>query len=416
MTLVTRCPACATIFKVAPDQLKIADGWVRCGRCSEVFEASWLPQYAARPTALIADTDAPSALDQPAAMPALQPPETPSFSAFSQHGLVGNALGLPDNTPSLTPDFAPSLQEAPTPQDEAAPQAPAPADETAPQEATEIQPLLRPSEVFAESEFGFMVQKAAKTEKLKLYRRESTDTLSASLATMAAALQEPERIEPTFCDADLVFKPDSPLLAEPVGFSANAPEVPDAPQLAAEPLEPAEELSFMDEAQDTSFWTPARLRTALILLFTLLLLTLALQWTVRQKNVLAAQQPRLTPWLQALCRPLGCEVRPLRRIESVKVENPKFSKSGPSAYRLTFVLKNTAATAVEIPALEVTLTDSQRQVLVRRVLLPAQFGVTASTLQAHSEVAGVVALTLAPEGDRAAALPVTGYSILAFYP
>lgn len=368
MTLVTRCPACVTMFKVAPDQLKVADGWVRCGRCSEVFEASVVPY-----------PDAPVALDQPAAMPLPQTPETPSFSAFSQQGLAEPFVEATDRAPSLTPDFAPSLQEAPTPQDEAAPQAAAPADQAVPQEVMEVQP----------------------------------DVLPASFAAAMAALQEPERIEPTFSDADLVFKPDSPPLAEPVGVSANAP---DAPPLAAEPLQPAEELSFMRDAQPTPFWTPPRLRTALVLLCTLLLLALVLQWTVRHKDGLAAQQPRLAPWLQALCRPLGCEVRLLRRIESVQIERANFKKSGTRAYLLTFVLKNTAATAVEIPALEVTLTDSQRQVLVRRVLLPAQFGVTASTLQAHSEVAGVVALTLATEGDRVAALPVTGYRILAFYP
>ena len=368
MNLVTRCPACATMFKVVPDQLKIANGWVRCGQCSEVFEASLVP-----------DPDAPSALDLPGRMPLPQTPETPSFSAFSQQGLAEPFVEATDRAPSLTPDFAPSLQEAPTPQDEAAPQAAAPADQAVPQEVMEVQP----------------------------------DVLPASFAAAMAALQEPERIEPTFSDADLVFKPDSPPLAEPVGVSANAP---DAPPLAAEPLQPVEELSFMRDAQPTPFWTPPRLRTALVLLCTLLLLALVLQWTVRHKDGLAAQQPRLAPWLQALCRPLGCEVRLLRRIESVQIERANFKKSGARAYLLTFVLKNTAATAVEIPALEVTLTDSQRQVLVRRVLLPAQFGVTASTLQAHSEVAGVVALTLATEGDRVAALPVTGYRILAFYP
>ena len=386
MNLVTRCPACATMFKVAPDQLKVADGWVRCGRCSEVFEAALVPAQAAPPAAPIADVDAPCALDQPAAMPS-PPPETPSFSAFSQHGLADNALDLPDNAPSLPPDFTPSFQDAPKPQDEAAPQAPAsapaPAEEVVqqavPQEAQDIQP----------------------------------DALPDSLAAAMAALQEPQRIEPTFCDADLVFKPATSPLVEPVGFSAYTPG---ALPLAKELLAPHEALSFMRDAQPTPFWTQPRLRTALVLLCTLLLLALALQWTVRQKDLLAAQQPGLTPWLQALCRPLGCEVRPLRRIESVQVDGANFSKSGPRAYRLTFVLKNTGGAAVEVPALEVTLTNSQHQPLVRRVLLPAQFGITATTLQAHSELAGVVALTLASERNRAAALPVTGYRILAFYP
>jgi predicted Zn finger-like uncharacterized protein len=40
MSLITSCPACGTMFRVVADQLKISEGWVRCGHCSEVFDAS----------------------------------------------------------------------------------------------------------------------------------------------------------------------------------------------------------------------------------------------------------------------------------------------------------------------------------------------------------------------------------------
>jgi predicted Zn finger-like uncharacterized protein len=39
MSLATRCPACGTVFRVVQDQLKVSEGWVRCGRCHEVFSA-----------------------------------------------------------------------------------------------------------------------------------------------------------------------------------------------------------------------------------------------------------------------------------------------------------------------------------------------------------------------------------------
>ena len=39
MSLAARCPACGTVFRVVQDQLRISEGWVRCGRCSEVFNA-----------------------------------------------------------------------------------------------------------------------------------------------------------------------------------------------------------------------------------------------------------------------------------------------------------------------------------------------------------------------------------------
>ena len=40
MSLITRCPDCKTMFKVVPDQLRISEGWVRCGQCEFVFNAS----------------------------------------------------------------------------------------------------------------------------------------------------------------------------------------------------------------------------------------------------------------------------------------------------------------------------------------------------------------------------------------
>jgi predicted Zn finger-like uncharacterized protein len=39
MSLATRCTACSTVFRVVQDQLKVSEGWVRCGRCDEVFNA-----------------------------------------------------------------------------------------------------------------------------------------------------------------------------------------------------------------------------------------------------------------------------------------------------------------------------------------------------------------------------------------
>ncbi|WP_286999406.1 zinc-ribbon domain-containing protein, partial [Comamonas sp. UBA7840] len=40
MSLITCCPSCGTKFRVVADQLRISEGWVRCGRCQEVFDAT----------------------------------------------------------------------------------------------------------------------------------------------------------------------------------------------------------------------------------------------------------------------------------------------------------------------------------------------------------------------------------------
>jgi len=40
MSFTTRCPTCGTMFRVVADQLKISEGWVRCGHCADVFDAT----------------------------------------------------------------------------------------------------------------------------------------------------------------------------------------------------------------------------------------------------------------------------------------------------------------------------------------------------------------------------------------
>ncbi|MEO7151374.1 MAG: DUF3426 domain-containing protein [Burkholderiaceae bacterium] len=39
MSLATSCTSCGTSFRVVQDQLKVSEGWVRCGKCGEVFNA-----------------------------------------------------------------------------------------------------------------------------------------------------------------------------------------------------------------------------------------------------------------------------------------------------------------------------------------------------------------------------------------
>lgn len=314
MSLITRCPACSTMFKVVADQLKVAQGWVRCGQCGEVFDAS---------LQLLPD-------------------------ASAQAGDSG-----------LDKDAAEAPQQAP------------------------VQPIAQ---------------------------------------SVPAALPEAHRLAeaPLIADAN-DGKPPIPTDDEAVDFQSAELEGQPAPEDA---LDASAEVSFVREARDHTFWKTPRMRIWLGMSLGLLLALLALQWTVRQKDALAAHEPRLAPWLQTLCRPLGCEVRPLRRIESLVIDNSSFSKAGADAYRLTFVFKNTGAVALEIPALEVTLTNSQDQALIRRVVLPAQFGVAAVTLGAHSELAGALSISLKDSGDSAPGaastktglLPVTGYRILAFYP
>lgn len=80
MSLATRCPACGTTFKVVQDQLKVSEGWVRCGQCHEVFNALE------------------SLFELPAAPSPDGPPPVPSPTAASGHPRPVLARARPETT------------------------------------------------------------------------------------------------------------------------------------------------------------------------------------------------------------------------------------------------------------------------------------------------------------------------------
>lgn len=100
MSLITRCPACGTMFKVVPDQLKISEGWVRCGHCSEIFDASAHLQAAAAPSAQLAVENEPARGVEPTPAPAVAAgPESQAFGSSSNSEIDEGLL-------SETPDSA----------------------------------------------------------------------------------------------------------------------------------------------------------------------------------------------------------------------------------------------------------------------------------------------------------------------
>jgi predicted Zn finger-like uncharacterized protein len=98
MSLITRCPACGTMFKVVADQLRISEGWVRCGHCTEIFDAS----ADLRDESELELPPAPSPTE-PAPIPPAQTDEGPTYSGFessSVHTQVDESdiAGTPDAT------------------------------------------------------------------------------------------------------------------------------------------------------------------------------------------------------------------------------------------------------------------------------------------------------------------------------
>jgi predicted Zn finger-like uncharacterized protein len=341
MSLITRCPACGTMFKVVADQLKISQGWVRCGHCAEVFDAATHLQ----PRAFQGAADAIGGADMPLPTDILDAALVAQPDAFS-----------------------------------AVPQAPAPGEAPTQGEGP-VAPVSRP---------------------------EIQVSLPPDLAV------------------DVFASSASP---EPLVFSVPAQQAPQRDSSFGESEGPEHEsvqdVSFVRDARRNAFWRRSAVRWSLGLAALVLSAVLLLQATLFQRNTLAAWQPWLSRGLQTLCKQLDCEINPPQLIESVVIDSSSFNKIGTDTYRLKVMIKNAGAMALAMPSLELTLTDTQDQALLRRVLTPGELGATSDTLAAGAEFSGVVAIEISTPGPGAAGasapqpsgpLRIAGYRVLAFYP
>lgn len=176
--------------------------------------------------------------------------------------------------------------------------------------------------------------------------------------------------------------------------------------------------SFLQPAASVaaSFWRRTWVRGVLVVLFLLLTTGLLLQIAFHQRERLSAQFPDMTPLLQATCTFLGCDLLPLREIESIRIESSSFNQVLPNIYRLSLTLRNSSAFELAAPAIELSLTDGLDQVIVRRVLLADEWQNSSPAkpeVPARGEISAtrLLSLELPNSPER-----VAGYRLLAFYP
>lgn len=93
---ITQCPDCHTAFKVTPEHLAVANGWVRCGRCGAVFEA--LKHSASEQDEDTTPAKQPQRAEEPTPGPSQTPSQTPSPSQTP----------APSQTTPLTPTNVPA--------------------------------------------------------------------------------------------------------------------------------------------------------------------------------------------------------------------------------------------------------------------------------------------------------------------
>lgn len=420
MSLATRCPECGTTFKVVRDQLRISDGWVRCGRCSHVFDGTEhlhdpeataveveqpeTPRPVATPT--IADIDffndtllrlqrgAPPTGDVPGDRPSApmaitdhipQPPRTqpvtleapapgwPSFNGYASTSMVPVIEFPVDEAPASSPGLPkpidtwsqlPSLHLGDMPRRAEAP-APDAAPDIAPDaEDVQLRKALRRARV--------------KSAKIARSRAKGRDSEPAAVVMTAS-----EPVEPSAADAEM----------PPAATGRRVPRVEG---------EASENLGVRRA------W-PWRTLSVVALLM------LVAQGVYQERSAIVARQPSWRPAFASACEMLGCQLAALQRIADISIEGASFAREkGGEGYQLSFTLRNRADIPLAMPAVELSLIDLQERTVVRRVLRPADYGAPA-VIAARGERTALLPMALV--GGDADALPrVAGFHLDAFYP
>lgn len=110
--MLTRCPGCATAFRVTPDQLKARQGKVRCGECRHVFNA--LDSLVEEPAAVVPPV---VAVPAPSAPPPAEPDRDEAGDAPVQSAdfepvpmLAPDAVEVPPPEAAPEPELGPELE------------------------------------------------------------------------------------------------------------------------------------------------------------------------------------------------------------------------------------------------------------------------------------------------------------------
>lgn len=144
----------------------------------------------------------------------------------------------------------------------------------------------------------------------------------------------------------------------------------------------------------------------------LLVVTLVVQSVILQRDRIAAHYPQSLPVLNALCEIVNCTIAPYRNLQALQIDSSSLKETEGDALALEVTLHNRQAVAVAMPALELTLSDLNGQILTRRALLPAD-------LAAPQKLAGgsrwYSQMTLVPT-QAAPAHAVVNYKLKMFYP
>ncbi|MFA5677594.1 MAG: DUF3426 domain-containing protein [Pseudomonas sp.] len=353
--LVTQCPHCQTRFRLTPEQLSVANGYVRCGACLEVFHAA---------DAAAALNEQPAPQSAPARTETVTPPSMPqNQSSLLQDDLDDQvepdlaALGLDESIISeVNPQTDPAADQS-TPQTELHEDflATPPAQDFGPEFDHNRTGLYRP---IAENE-GY-------SDK-GIFQLDHPGSVT-QLPPRQSATEEPSG-EPDPAE-EVTSAP-----AKPAAEDASEPPLYDADELRQEPSITPLRLEMLEEELLGETPTPRRppswLWSSLALLA---LLALPGQYLYYNFEALAHDQ-RSRPLLENLCLLARCELPARVDISRIRSTNllvrahPEF----PNALAIDVILYNRADFEQPFPVLEMQFTDASGRQLASRRFRPEEY-------------------------------------------
>jgi hypothetical protein len=133
------------------------------------------------------------------------------------------------------------------------------------------------------------------------------------------------------------------------------------------------------------------------------------------RDAIASRWPAAGPALTTLCAAAGCALRPLHEIShlSIDASDLEADPAHKGLLVLTATIRNRAAYALAYPYLELTLTDTQDQAVVRRALAPKEYA--GGTADLEGGIGPNTELTIKLFID-ASATTQAGYRVYLFYP
>ncbi|THU01561.1 DUF3426 domain-containing protein [Lampropedia puyangensis] len=449
MSLITRCPSCATKFKVTPEQLRVSEGWVRCGRCNNIFDAtdhllegqipppadeqsgSTVPasnlDNSTTPSSDGADHERPSERWLKELSETFSPTATPSDGSSQSDALVHAAQAeAQEPTTDIGPEIEPADDANATPSENAPDDLGSFQDELerwqAKQSATPAQPSHVPATEDASTDVTQSIggqdhtdQQESLAASLKRPSVESAPTAAPEPESTLAPAQAAPLDSAQHTEGELPLANEAELAPyEPVPQDSDGMVgYPTQEQLdeynAA--FSETQELRFIREAEQKAFWRRPAIRALMGLLALLLLALLTAQYTYYQRDSIAAISPQWKARMQTACNALGCTITPLQALEDLVLDGSTFQSEGNNRYTLSWSVRNRSSQWIQTPALSLSLRDENGKTLIRRTIEASEINQVPLELAPGTAWKAEKSLVLNTYADA-----ITGYQLQIFYP